>query len=132
MNTTRNLALAAVASCVAACAAPVAQIDYYTVETEALERVRGMTVLDEASVSTGDYESLGTADGLYCQRNQLRMPPGESGARRIATEQVMLRAAMMGAEHISTPVCETRSKMDLTNNCFSTVICTAEALVPAD
>lgn len=131
MRTTRKLALAAIACCATACAAPVAQIDYYTVETEALERIRGMTILDEASISTGAYESLGTADGLYCERNQLRMSPGASGARRIATEQVMLRAAIMGAEHISTPVCETRSKLDMTNNCFSTVVCTAAALAPA-
>ena len=86
----------------------------------------------ERSSPSSVYRSLGTADGLYCQRNQLRMPPGASGARRIATEQVMLRAAIMGAEHISTPACETRSKLDMTNNCFSTVICTAEALVSVD
>ena len=132
MRSTRNLALAAITCCAAACAAPVPQIDYYDVETEALERIRGMTIVDEASMSAGSYRSLGTVDGLYCDRNQLRMDPGADGTRRIAIEQVMLKAAILGAEHIGTPTCETRSSIDMTNNCMATVICMAEALVRVD
>ena len=132
MRSARNVALAAIACCAAACAAPVPQIDYYDVETEALERIRGMTIVDEESMPEGSYRSLGTVDGLYCDRNQLRMDPGADETRRIAIEQVMLKAAVLGAEHIGTPTCETRSSIDMTNNCMATVICTAEALASVD
>ena len=132
MRATRILLLAAVASCAAACAAPVPQIDYYDVETEALERIRGMTIVDDATVTADSYRSLGSVDGLYCDRNQLLASPGPDGERRVAVEQVMLKAAILGAAHIGTPTCEARSSIDMTNNCMATVICTAEALVPID
>lgn len=132
MKPTKNLALVAVTSIAAACATPVPQVDYYDVETESLQRIRGMTILDEKSVLAGNYRSLGNVDGLYCDRNQLRVSPGPDGARRIAVEQVMLKAAILGAGHVSTPVCETRSTIDMTNNCMATVICRADALVPVD
>ena len=113
------------------CAAPLPQIDYYDVETEALERIRGMTVLDDASIAAGSYRSLGEVKGLYCDRNQMQLSPGISGEQRIAVEQIKLRAARLGADHIGTPSCDPRSGMDMTNNCMATLVCRAEALAAA-
>jgi len=113
------------------CAAPLPQIDYYDVETEALERIRGMTVLDDASIASGGYRSLGEVKGLYCDRNQMQISPGDSGEQRIAVEQIKLRAARLGADYISAPSCDPRSGMDMTNNCMATLVCRAEALAAA-
>ena len=132
MSPARTLAIAAITMCLAACAAPVPQVDYYDVETEALERIRGMTILDEANIAAGGYRSLGTVKGLFCDRNQVLGSPGADGERRVAVEQVKLKAAALGAEHISKPSCEARPSVDMTNNCMATVICTAEALASAD
>lgn len=111
------------------CATPVPEIDYYSVETEVLERIRDITVLDDASVAAGGYRSLGELEGMFCERNKLRVSPGPEGERRFAVEQIKLRAAMLGADHISTPVCEVHSGMDMTNNCWGSVTCRAQALV---
>ena len=47
----------------------------------------------------------------------------------MAVDQVKIRAAQLGATHISTPTCEVGETMDMTNNCMSTVKCRARALV---
>ena len=47
----------------------------------------------------------------------------------MAVDQVKIRAAQLGATHISEPVCEANESMDMTNNCMSTVKCSARALV---
>lgn len=108
------------------CAAPLPEIDYYSVETEALERLRGITILDDASIAAGDYESLGEVKGMYCERNNRKGPESQ---RRYAVEQMKLRAAKLDADHVSTPVCEARAGMDMTNNCWATLTCRAKALV---
>ena len=129
----RNLLLGTVllASAIG-CAAPVPEIDYYSVETGVLERIRDMTVLDDASVAAGRYRSLGEVEGMFCERSALRVSPGPETEHRMAIEQIKLRAAKLGADHISAPVCETRSGLDMTNNCWSSTTCSATALAVAD
>jgi hypothetical protein len=109
---------------IAACATPLPQIDYYDVDTQALRKIRTMRVIDDSSRAQDEYRVLGKVRGLYCDRT----PPYAVTPEGTAIDQVKLRAAMKGADHIGTPACETRTTWDFTNNCFSTVTCTAEAL----
>ncbi len=106
------------------CAAPLAQIDYYEVETEALQKIRTMQIIDDATLAAGGYRELGQVKGLYCDRS----PPYAGTGEETAIDQIKLRAAIKGADHISTPSCETRTTWDLNNNCFSTVTCSATAI----
>jgi hypothetical protein len=100
------------------------QIDYYDVDTQALRKIRTMRIIDDASITQGEYRELGQVRGLYCDRT----PPYATTPEGTAIDQVKLRAAIKGADYIGTPACVTRTTWDFTNNCFSTVICTAEAL----
>jgi hypothetical protein len=110
---------------IAACATPLPQIDYYDVDTQALRKIRTMRIIGDASREQGEYQELGTVRGLYCDRS----PPYAVTPEDTAIDQVKLRAAISGADHIGTPSCETRTTWDFTNNCFSTVTCSADALV---
>ncbi len=109
------------------CASAVPQIDYYDVDTEALQRLRGLTVLDDPTIERGNYQVLGDVEGLFCDRNQM-YGVGSAEAKRVAVDQLKIRAAQLGADHISTPSCEVSESMDLTNNCWNSVMCSAEAL----
>jgi hypothetical protein len=129
----RNLLLGMVLTgTTSGCATAVPEIDYYSVDTEVLERIRGITVLDDASIAAGAYRSLGELEGMFCERNKLRVSPGPELERRFAVEQIKLRAAQLGADHISEPVCEAHSGLDMTNNCWSSTTCSAKALAIAD
>ena len=108
------------------CAAPMSRIDYYDVETDALQRIRDMGELDAAAIEAGSYSGLGEVDGLFCPTQWVWLNSPE--AERMAVDQVMIRAAQLGATHISTPICEADESMDMTNNCMSTVKCRARAL----
>lgn len=119
---TRTLLLIAVLSA-GGCAAPLPQIDYYDVETDALRKLRNMSIIDEAGRAQGAYRELGEVKGLYCNRNRAEISP-----ERSAIDQLKISAAQKGADRIGTPSCETRTTWDLTNNCFMTVTCRAEAL----
>lgn len=113
---------------VAGCASPLPQLDYYDIETEALQKIRGMTIIEEDAREYRSYRELGEVQGLYCNRTKAYAGSPESSA----VDQVKLRAAIKGADHIGTPQCETRTTWDFTNNCFSTVTCSAAALVQAE
>lgn len=121
-----RLMMASIIACcgISACASPLPQIDYYAVDLHALQRIRAMTVVDDAARKEGSWRELGTVKGLYCDRNR----PHAGSAEKSAIDQAMLRAAMKGADHIGMPSCTTRTTWDLTNNCFSTTTCSAEAL----
>ncbi len=124
MRTTRVGTMLLASLAIVACATPLPQIDYYDVDTQALRKIRTMRVIDDASRAQNEYRVLGKVRGLYCDRT----PPYAVTPEGTAIDQVKLRAAMKGADHIATPACETRTTWDFTNNCFSTVTCTAEAL----
>jgi hypothetical protein len=110
---------------IAACAAPLKEIDYYDVDTQALLKIRSMRVIDDASRAQGDFHVLGRVQGFYCNPR----PPYAATPEATAIDQVKLRAAIEGADHIGTPACVSRKNRDIRYNCLSTVICTAEALV---
>lgn len=108
------------------CAAPISRIDYYDVETDALQRIRDMGQVDAAAIEAGSYSDLGEVGGLFCPTQWIWLNSPEAG--RMAVDQVIIRAAQLGATHISTPICEANDSMDMTNNCMSTLKCKARAL----
>ena len=113
------------------CATPVASIDYYDVDTATLRRIKPMTIIDEETVSSGNYKDLGKVTGMHCRRT----PPAGGGYRgqiegpkRTAIDQLKLRAAKKGASHVTTPECVVNESMDLANNCWSSIKCSSKAL----
>ena len=107
------------------CAAPIPRIDYYDVETDALMRIRDMRELDATALEAGAYLELDTVDGLFCSNQSVWV--GSAEAERAAVDQVKIRAAQLGATHISTPNCEADESLDMTNNCMATLKCKARA-----
>ena len=124
-NFVATLLVAAVILC-SGCGAPIPRIDYYDVETDALQRIRGMGELDAAAIEDGSYSDLGEVGGLFCPTQGIWLNSPE--AERMAVDQVKIRAAQLGATHISTPTCVADESMDMTNNCFATIKCSARAL----
>ncbi len=124
-----NLLLIAIVSCCCGCATPIKVLDYYEADSDALAKIRHMKVVDEDAMSSSDYTDLGIVDGIYC--NKARWDPAASAdiARRRALDQLTLRAATVGADHITTPQCVLDKGMDLSNNCWATLVCSSHALV---
>jgi hypothetical protein len=111
------------------CAAPVATIDYYSVDTATLQKIKPMKIVDEASLASGDYKALGKVTGFHCKRTSAGGYGGAiEGPRQTAIDQLRLRAAKKGASHISTPECAVNETLDLANNCWASIRCTSTAL----
>ena len=128
MKYTKLLFLISLA-CLGACATPARVVDYYDMPSSALHNLRGMEFLSEQVVSEGDYANLGIATGFSCGHvPKGAVNGGESEPRRKAVEQLKLNAAVMGAEHVSTPYCVVSDKIDLTNNCHASITCSGVAL----
>ncbi len=71
------------------------------------------------------YARIGRVKGIYCQKQ-----PGDTTTenQREAIDQVKLKAARLGATHISAPICTLSEGLDMTNNCFDKIVCSAFAL----
>ena len=111
------------------CAAQVQSVNYHDLSSEALSSIRGMTQLPELALSDGTYTDVGVVEGLSCRRNKFSdAESGSSASMSMAVEQLKLKAAALGADHITTAECVQNDKMDLSNNCWSTLICTSHAL----
>ncbi len=128
MKYTKLLFLVALA-CLGACATPARVVDYYDLPSGALHNLRGMEFLSEQVVSEGDYANLGIVAGFSCGHvPKGAVNGGESEPRRKAVEQLKLNAAALGGEHVTTPHCVVRDKIDFTNNCTASITCTGYAL----
>ena len=111
------------------CATQIKTMDYYDLPTESLNNLRAMTQLPELALSDENYTDVGVVTGLSCRRNTAVDPEsGSPASENIAMDQLKLKAAALGADHITTPQCVRSDKMDLSNNCWSTLICTSHAL----
>ena len=129
MNYSRTLIFVALAG-LCGCATPVTDVDYYDFPSSALYNLRSMTVLPEQELSEGDYTDLGVVSGFSCnlsRRSAVRFEYAEF--KKKAVEQLRLNAAVMGAEHFTTPQCIEREKMDMTNNCWTSLTCNSHALI---
>lgn len=123
-----KLFLIATALCLCACAAPVKVLDYYEADSASLARIRDLKVIEDDALSDGQFTDLGVVNGLYCERVSRDSTANTDIAKRSVKYQVGLRAAELGADYITAPSCTHNSKMDLTNNCWATLVCTSHAL----
>lgn len=121
----------AVVSLLGGCATPVPVIDFYDADAETLRRFPTIDVLDDATIQRGAYRDLGPVNGLYCSRDRVGLTIHDPRARLKAIDQVKLHAAELGADAISEPHCLQRRETDLTNNCWSSLICESDALAAA-
>ena len=113
----------------AGCATPIKTVDYYDLPTEALVKIRNMQQVPESVIQGGSYTDVGIVTGISCHLNRFEGANAEgSESRQIAFEQLELNAALLGADHISTPQCVVNEKMDLTNNCWTSLVCESHAL----
>jgi len=112
------------------CAAPVATIDYYDVDTATLREIKPIEVVDETAFAPGNFKKLGNLTGFHCRRAQGMGGYGadKGAALQTAIDQIRLRAAKKRASHITTPQCVVSETMDLTNNCWASIRCTSGAL----
>ena len=113
----------------AGCATPIKTVDYYDLPTEALVKIRNMQQVPESTILDGSYTDVGIVTGMSCHLNRIEGANAQgSESRKIAFEQLELNAALLGADHISTPQCVVSQKMDLTNNCWTSLVCESHAL----
>lgn len=113
----------------AGCATPIKTVDYYDLPTEALVKIRNMQQVPESTILDGSYTDVGIVTGMSCHLNRIEGANAQgSESRKIAFEQLELNAALLGADHISTPQCVVNQKMDLTNNCWTSLVCESHAL----
>jgi hypothetical protein len=113
----------------AGCATPIKTVDYYDMPTEALVKIRDMQQLPESALLSNRYTDLGIVSGMSCRRNKhVDAESGTTESERITFEQLELNAALMGADHITVPACVVNEKTDLTNNCWTSLVCTSHAL----
>lgn len=111
-----------------ACAAAVPIVDFYDVDSASLSRFQVIAILDDTAVKAGSYRDLGVVEGIYCDRSYGAVDLDGPLANAHVMDQVKLKAAIRGANFISTPVCQIRAKGDVTNNCTSTRTCKSMAL----
>ena len=129
MNYSRTLIFVALAG-LCGCATPVKVVDYYDLPSSALANLKSMTVLPEHAKSKSKYTDLGVVSGFSCslsRRSAVKFDYAEF--EKNAVEQLKLNAAVMGAEHFTTPQCIEREKMDMTNNCWTSLTCNSHALI---
>jgi hypothetical protein len=71
------------------------------------------------------HDKLGIVEGLSCA--------GAGGdlshSEQTAVEQVKIKAVKLGANAITTPVCQHKSRVDWGNNCFGSHVCVSDALL---
>jgi len=99
-------------------------VDHYSLSSQQLQSYKTLQILTEEQRSRGDYRSAGEIRGISCTR-MIGKTPNEPDA----IDQVRLRASQAGAHAISPPVCVHSTETDWKNNCWSSVICSAEVLV---
>lgn len=99
-------------------------VDHYSLSSQQLQSYKTLQILTEEQRSQGDYRSAGEIRGISCTRI-IGKTPNEPDA----IDQVRLRASQAGAHAISPPVCVHSTETDWKNNCWSSVICSAEVLV---
>ena len=126
--TNSNLFLVATTLCLCACATPIKVLDYYGADSATLAKIRNLQVVDDIALSDGPFTDLGIVNGLFCNRTPQDAGANSDNAERLAKDQVSLRAAELGADYITVPQCTLNSKMDLSNNCWATLVCTSHAL----
>ena len=111
------------------CATPIKTVDYYDMPTDALLKIRGMQQFPDSVLTDNSYTDAGTVTALSCRRNKFADSESESiESERMVVDQLEIKAALLGADHITIPNCVVNDEMDLTNNCWSSLVCESHAL----
>jgi hypothetical protein len=132
MKTSAITASLILTGALAGCATAVPIVDFYDSDSDTLRRFQTITVLDDAFRNAKNLETLGDVEGIFCNKSSRQVSVNDPLARAKAVDQVKLKAAKKGAHYITTPLCLIRVGADLTNNCYSTLVCTASALAVND
>ncbi len=123
--------VAIVLVCLAGCAtAPetVDSIDFYEMDSSALKRIRGMKLLPPIMGGFGNYIDLGPVEGTYCRKDTEKN--SEEAALNLlfgAHDQVKMRAAIMGADAISLPLCKSVTADKRPKGCSFQLSCRSNA-----
>ena len=123
--------VAIVLVCLAGCAtAPetVDSIDFYEMDSSALKRIRGMNFLPPFMGGFGNYIDLGPVEGSYCQKDTVKNSE-ESVLNLLfgAHDQVKMRAAILGADAISFPICKSVTADKKPKGCSAQFFCRSNA-----
>jgi len=130
MNLAKPL-VAIVLVCLAGCtAAPktVGPIDFYELDSSALKRIRGMTLLPPITGAFDNYIDLGPVEGSYCRKDTVKN--SEEAALNLlfgAHDQVKMRAAILGADAISFPLCKSVAADKRSKGCSTQLSCRSNA-----
>ena len=124
MKTVKPISASVLVVLLGGCASAVPVVDFYDTDSRTLSRFQQIT---EVSESQG-LKILGEVQGIYCNKTYGQVGVNDPLAEAQAVDQVKLKAAEKGADHIGIPQCEIRDSGDFTNNCYGTVVCTASAL----
>jgi hypothetical protein len=116
------------ASTFAGCATAVPVVDYYDTDADSLRRYQKIGVIDGAATNSNGRIQLGEVKGIFCRKSRGQISPDDHLAEVQAIDQVKLKAAILGADYITTPQCVISNEGDVTNNCFSSLICASSAV----
>ncbi len=126
-----NFFLVSITLCLYACAAPVKLLDYHGADSATLAKIRDLKVVEDDALSEGRFTDLGVVNGLYCERASQNSTANTDIAKRLAKDQVSLRAAELGADYITAPQCTLDRKRKLPRGCSAVLVCTSHALANA-
>jgi len=124
MNSAKLMAACVLTALLAGCASAVPVIDFYDADSGTLSRFQRITVISDSQ----GLKNLGDVQGIYCSKTYGHVEADDPLAETQAVDQVKLKAAEKGADHIGVPQCEVQDSGDFTNNCYGTVVCTATVL----
>lgn len=123
MKTSRIMSASVLVVLLGGCASAVPVVDFYDTDSRTLLRFQQITIVSESQ----GLKNLGEVQGIYCNKTYGQVGVNDVLAETQAIDQVKLKAAEKGADHIDAPQCEIRDSGDFTNNCYGTVVCTASA-----
>ena len=128
VNVGCRFGLLLMAGLLSGCADTVPIVDYYDVDTESLERYASMQVVNQSAIDSGEFYFTEEIEGLYCRKDARSDDVMSREAKKIAIDQVKLKAAREGADAISEPRCTPNIHGSFGNNCMSTLVCMSMAL----
>ena len=128
MNARRIHCLLLLVPLLSACASKVPIVDFYEADAETLRRFSTIAVVSVKQAKSVPFSTVGEIEGLYCERGPMHEDIEGERARLQAEDQLRLKAAALGATHISEPDCTARHEVDWSNNCVGTLTCRSVAL----
>lgn len=129
MNAKRRPVLVLLTALLSACADTIPIVDYYDVDTDSLERYANMSIASQSVIDRGDFHPADEVMGLYCRKDFRSYDVTSPQAKKIAIDQVKLRAALEKADAVSEPKCTPDIRGSFGNNCISTLTCVATVMV---